>query len=65
MRPKNRQLSEKYKAFRLQPDPFYSSRFIQTFFNKFIKRGKKASARRHMYKALAFYRLFVRRPEMY
>jgi ribosomal protein S7 len=65
MRPKNQQLSEKYKSFRLQPDSFYSSRLVQTFFNKFIKRGKKALARRHLYSALTYYRSFVRRPELY
>jgi len=65
MRPKNKQLSEKYKSFRLQPDPFYSSRLIQTLFNKFIKKGKKALARHHMYRALTFYRMAVRRPEMF
>lgn len=65
MRPRNKQLSEKYRSFRLQPDPFYSSRLIQTLFNKFIKKGKKALARRHMYKALTFYRLSVRRPRMF
>ena len=41
MRAKHRELTEKYKAFRLQPDSLYLSRLIQTFFNKFTKKGKK------------------------
>jgi len=65
MRPKNKQLSAKYKSFRLQPDAFYGSRLIQTLLNKFIKEGKKAVARRHTYKALMQYRTAVRRPQMF
>jgi hypothetical protein len=43
MRAKHRELTEKYKAFRLQPDPLYLSRLIQTFFSKFTKKGKKGA----------------------
>lgn len=38
---KYRDLTGKYRAFRLQPDALYQSRLIQTLFNKFIKKGKK------------------------
>lgn len=56
MRAKHRELTEKYKAFRLQPDSLYLSRLIQTFFNKFTKKGKKALARRHLFTALTRFR---------
>jgi ribosomal protein S7 len=59
VRPRNKQLSEKYKALRLSLDTFYSSRVIQTFFNKFVKQGKRITARKHLYRALRFYRMLV------
>jgi ribosomal protein S7 len=65
MRPKNRQLTEKYKAFRLQPNALFLSRMIQTFFNKFTKKGKKALARHHLQNALIQFRMQLRRPVMY
>lgn len=65
MRARHRDLTEKYKAFRLQPDSLFLSRLIQTFFSKFTKQGKKALARRHLYKALTQFRLVLRRPKMY
>jgi ribosomal protein S7 len=65
MRGNHRELSEKYKAFRLQPSALFLSRFLQTFFNKFIKGGKKAQARTLMYRALINLRMTVRRPVMY
>lgn len=46
MKTRFRHLTEKYKTVRLQPDVYYSSRLIQTLFNKFTKKGKKALARR-------------------
>ena len=60
-----RDLTEKYRAFRLQPDALYQSRFIQTVFNKFTKRGKKALARRHILQALRRFRFSLRRPRTY
>lgn len=65
MRARHRDLTEKYKSFRLQPDSLYLSRFMQTFFSKFTKKGKKALARRHLYTALAQLRLLLHRPTMY
>ena len=62
---KHRELTEKYKAFRLQPDSLYLSRLIQTFFNKFTKKGKKALARRHLFTALTQFRFTLRHPQMY
>jgi ribosomal protein S7 len=57
-----RDLTEKYRSFRLQPDGQYQSRFIQTIFNKFTKKGGKAVARRHITRALKQLRYTVRRP---
>lgn len=65
MRARKREISEKYKSFRLQPDSLYSSRLIQTFFNKFIKKGKKSLSRKHMRSALASYRRSIRRPQLF
>ena len=65
MRAKHRELTEKYKAFRLQPDSLYLSRLIQTFFSKFTKKGKKALARRHLFTALTQFRFTLRHPQMY
>jgi ribosomal protein S7 len=65
MRANHRELSEKYKSFRLQPDSLYQSRLIQTFFNKFTKKGKKALARRHIFKALVRFRYLLRRPPLF
>lgn len=62
---KYRDLTEKYRSFRLQPDGQYQSRFIQTIFNKFTKKGKKAVARRHLAKALKQLRFSVRRPRVF
>jgi ribosomal protein S7 len=61
----HRELTEKYKAFRHPKDPLFLSRRLQTVFNKFVRRGKKALARRHLYHALTQYRMVVRRPRMY
>jgi small subunit ribosomal protein S7 len=65
MRARKREISEKYKSFRLQPDSFYSSRLIRTFFNKFIKKGKKGLSRKHLYTALTRYRSTIRRPQLF
>ena len=60
-----RDLTEKYRSFRLQPDSQYQSRFIQTIFNKFTKKGKKTVARRHLARALKHLRFSVRQPRTY
>ena len=65
MRARKREISEKYKSFRLQPDSLYGSRLVQTFFNKFIKKGKKALSRRHIFTALTSYRSGIRRPQLF
>jgi ribosomal protein S7 len=61
MKKRFRDLTEKYKLFRLQPDAVYLSRPIQTLFNKFTKKGKKALARRHIHLALQNFRYSYRR----
>jgi small subunit ribosomal protein S7 len=65
MKARKREISEKYKSLRLQPDSLYSSRLIQTFFNKFTKKGKKALARKHILAALTRYRSEIRRPALF
>jgi ribosomal protein S7 len=65
MRPRNTQLTEKYKSFRQRYDSLYDSRLIQTFFNKFTKKGKKALARKHIARALAGFRSSFRRPKLF
>jgi len=65
MRARKREISEKYKSFRLQPDSLYNSRLIQTFFNKFTKKGKKALARKQLFLALSGYRRSTRRPQLF
>lgn len=62
---KYRDLTEKYRSFRLQPDSQYQSRFIQTIFNKFTKKGKKTVARRHIARALKQFRFSLRRPRLF
>jgi small subunit ribosomal protein S7 len=57
-----RDLTEKYRAFRLQPDAVYQSRLIQTLLNKFIKKGKKASSQKNIMRALTNFRFLLRRP---
>jgi ribosomal protein S7 len=65
VRPRNQEISEKYKALRLLHDSLYQSHVIQTFFNKFTRKGKKALARRQLFAALTSFRLAFRRPSMY
>lgn len=62
---KYRDLTEKYRSFRLRPDATYHSRTIQTLFNKFTKKGKKATARRHITRALFSFRYSLKRPRTY
>jgi ribosomal protein S7 len=62
---KYRDLTEKYKGLRLLPDAIYHSRLIRTLLNKFIRGGKKATARRHAYKALMALRHLLRQPRLY
>lgn len=65
MKKRFRDLTEKYRSFRLQHDSLYLSRTIQTLFNKFTKRGKKALARRHIITALMRYRFTLRQPRTF
>lgn len=65
MRARGRELTEKYKALRLHSDALYGSRLMQTFFNKFIQKGKKASSRKHVFRALTYYRMSLRRPTLF
>lgn len=53
------QLTKKYRSFRLPPDVLYQSRVLQTFFNKFTKKGKKALARRHIHAACTTLRYHI------
>jgi ribosomal protein S7 len=62
MKTRYRDLTEKYRSFRLQPDALYLSRIIQTLFNKFTKKGKKTIARKHIAHALTQFRYTLRRP---
>lgn len=62
MKARYRDLTEKYKNCRLQPEPLFLSRTLQTFFNKFTKKGKKALARRHIRNAFSQLRLSLRLP---
>jgi len=65
MRTRYRDVSAKYRSFRLQPDAMFHSRIINTLFNKFIKKGKKAKSRRHIFRALRYFRFTLRRPRTY
>lgn len=65
MKKQHRHLTEKYKTLRLRPDSLYSSRILQTFFNKFTKKGKKTLARRHTLLALIAVRYTLRRPKVF
>jgi len=60
-----RDVTEKYRSFRLPPEPLYGSRLLQTLFNKFTKKGEKAKARRHIISALIAFRFNLRRPRTY
>ena len=52
-----RDLTEKYRSLRHPSDPIYFSRTVRTFFNKFIKRGKKANTTKHIHRAFTRYRI--------
>jgi ribosomal protein S7 len=65
MRARKREISEKYKSLRLRKDSLYDSRLIQTFFNKFTKKGKKALAKRHLFNALGVYRRSFLHPALF
>jgi ribosomal protein S7 len=60
-----RDLTEKYRSFRLQPDAIYQSRYMETFFNKFTKKGKKMTARRHFATVFRKLRFEIRRPRTF
>lgn len=62
---KYRDLTEKYKAFRLQPDAVYQSRTIQTLFNKFTIGGEKKTARKLIFQSLQRLRYSLRKPTVY
>ncbi|MGZ6444710.1 MAG: hypothetical protein ACXWRG_11440 [Bdellovibrio sp.] len=65
MKTRYRDLTEKYRSFRLQPDSMYLSRTIQTLLNKFTKKGKKALARRHITKSLMQLRFTLKYPRTF
>jgi len=65
MKTRYRDLTEKYRSFRLQPDSLYLSRIVQTLFNKFTKKGKKTIARRHIVRALSQFRFTLKRPKTF
>jgi ribosomal protein S7 len=60
-----RDLTEKYKSFRLQPDAVYQSRTIQTLFNKFTVGGEKKTARKFIFTSIQRLRYTLRRPTIY
>jgi len=65
MRARHNQLREKYRAFRLPLDPIYQSRLLQTFFNKFNRKGQKLYARRRLFNALRSVRCSLAYPGLY
>lgn len=65
MRARHNQLREKYRTFRLLPDPLYQSRLLQTFFNKFTRKGQKAFAHRRLFSALRSVRHGLAYPGLY
>jgi ribosomal protein S7 len=65
MRTRKNQLSAKYKTLRLPIDSLYGARIIQTFLNKFIRRGAKAVSRRQAFAVLTRYRLALRWPPLF
>jgi len=65
MQTRYRDMTEKYKGYRLKPDALYLSRTMQTLFNKFTRKGKKTTARRHFTNAIAGFRCVVRRPRIF
>ena len=60
-----RDLTTKYKWIRHKPDTMYSSRSLNTLFNKFIRKGKKAYARKHFLKALETLRYAFQQPRTF
>lgn len=62
MKANYRDLTAKYKGLRLKPDSNYNSRVMRTFFNRFIKKGKKAFAYKSLFTALSNFRLVVSKP---
>lgn len=62
MKARFRDLTAKYKHIRHQSEALFLSRTLQTFFNKFTKKGKKALARRHIMRARSQLRLTLQRP---
>lgn len=62
MKVRYRDRTAKYKNCRQKPEALFLSRTLQTFFNKFTKKGKKAVARRHIRRAMLELRLLVRTP---
>lgn len=60
-----RDLTEKYKTFRIKKDSLFLSRLFQTFFNRFIKKGKKTIAKKLTIGALCEIRLTYRRPDTF
>lgn len=62
MKTRYRDRTAKYKSCRNQPEVLFLSRTLQTFFNKFTKKGKKSLARRHFTKARVELRYSLRLP---
>lgn len=62
MKARYRDRTAKYKNCRNQPEVLFLSRTLQTFFNKFTKKGKKSLARRHLTKARIELRYSLRNP---
>lgn len=62
MKLRSRDLTEKYKDARLKNDCLYSSRVLNTFFNKFTKKGKKALSFKLLMLTFRSFRFYFRRP---
>lgn len=65
MRARGGEITQKYKALRLHSDSLYGSRLVKTFFNKFIRKGRKAFSREQVLIALTYYRMSFRRPQLF
>jgi ribosomal protein S7 len=64
MQTKLLNLRSKYKLLRHPSDSLYLSPSVKLLFNKFIRKGKKAFAYKHILTGLTEMRYIVRRPSM-
>lgn len=65
MRARGQSLGATSKTLRHPRDPLFLSHHLQTFFNHFIRQGKRPTAFRHTASALSSYRIQVRTYDTY